>query len=69
MTYHFGNLLTRQTQISSQIFYFALKMQNLLGVQNAGYEGAAKILDFDLYSQKRPPLKLNSKNILCYAIF
>ena len=31
-------------------FYFSLKMQNLLGVQNAGNEGAAKILDFDLFS-------------------
>ena len=50
MTYHFGNLLTRQTQILSQIFYFSVKMQNLLGVQNAGNEGAAKILDFDLFS-------------------
>ena len=44
-------------------------MQNLLGVQNAGNEGAAKILDFDLFSQNRPPLKLNSKNILSYGIF
>ena len=49
MTYHFGNLLTRQTQILSQIFYFSPKMQNLLGVQNVGNEGAAKILDFDLF--------------------
>ena len=50
MTYHFGNLLTSQTLILSQIFYFSPKMQNLLGVQNAGNEGAAKILDFDLFS-------------------
>ena len=50
MLVQFGNLLTRQTRISSQIFYFSLKMQNLLGVQNAGNEGAAKILDFDLFS-------------------
>ena len=31
-------------------FLFSPKMQNLLGAQNAGNEGAAKILDFDLFS-------------------
>ena len=30
-------------------FYFLPKIQNLLGVQNAGNEGAAKILDFELF--------------------
>ena len=54
MTYHFGNLLTSQTLILSQIFYFSPKMQNLLGVQNAGNEGAAKILDFDLFHKIDP---------------
>ena len=34
-----------------------------------GNEGAAKNLDFDLLALNRPPPKLNSKNILCYAIF
>ena len=31
--------------------------------------GAAIFLDFDLFALNRLPLKLNSKNILCYAIF
>ena len=33
-----------------RFFIFHPKMQILLGVQNAGNEGAAKILDFDLFS-------------------
>ena len=40
-----------------------------MGAQNAGNEGAANFLDFDLFALNQPPLKLNSKNILFYAIF
>ena len=61
--------MTRQTLISSQIFYFSPKMQKIMGAQNAGNEGAANFLDFDLFALNQPPLKLNSKNILFYAIF
>ena len=50
MTYHFGNLLTSQTLI----FYFSHKMLIFGGVQNAGNEGAAKILDFDLFHKIDP---------------
>ena len=44
-------------------------MEKLLWVQNVGNEGAAKFLDFDIFSQNRPPLKFNLNNILWYAIF
>ena len=54
MTYHFGSLLTSQTLILSQIFKFSPKMQNLLGVENAGNEGVAKFFDFDLFYKIDP---------------
>ena len=40
-----------------------------MGVQTTVNEGAAKFLYLDLFALYRPSLKLNSKNILCYAIF
>ena len=43
--------------------YFSSKMQKM-GVQNARNE-----FDFCFFALNRYPLKLNYKNVLCYAIF
>ena len=47
--YQSSQIMTRQTP-NGHRFLFLLKMQNLLGIQNAVNEVAAKILDFDLFS-------------------
>ena len=44
-------------------------MQKSLGTQNAGKEGADFFGILTLLHEIDPPLKLNSKNILSYAIF